>query len=80
MIHLNLQNYRHSGVEEEGGNKSTGDLQVGYGERETGERMRSFGRSRLRRREKQELIDKSAEIFTEGILQLLGSEKNPSDT
>ena len=56
-----------------------GDLHVGYGERETGERMRGFGRSRLRLRKQKELVDEGAEIFTDGLLQLLSSQDNPSD-
>ena len=55
------------------------DLHVGDGEGETGERMRGFGRSWLRRREEQELVDKGAEIFTDGLLQLLSSQEDPGD-
>lgn len=55
------------------------DLHVGDGEGETGERMRSFGRSRLRRRKQEELVDKGAEIFTDGFLELLSSQEDPGD-
>ncbi|KAH0891545.1 hypothetical protein HID58_053974 [Brassica napus] len=42
-----------------------GDLQVGDGEGETGERVRGFGRSRRRRGKEQELLDEGAEVFAD---------------
>lgn len=75
-----IKNHKHIWSRRRKGKKVNGDSHVGNGKSETGERMRSFGRSRLRRRKEQEFIDKSAEIFTDGLLKLLGNHKNPSET
>lgn len=56
-----------------GGERVCGDLQVGDGEGETGERVRGFGRSRRRRGKEQELLGEGAEVFADGFLQLLSS-------
>ena len=49
----------------------SGDLQVGDGEGESSEGMRSFGRRRLRGRKQKKLLDEGTEVFTNSLLQLL---------
>lgn len=53
-------------------------LQVGERESEGGERMRSFGRSGLRRRKELKLVEESAEILSDGLLELSGDENYSS--
>lgn len=56
-------------------------IQVRDGEVEGSERVRSFGRSRLRRRKKQKLVDESTKVLLDWtLLELSGHEEDSSQT
>ncbi|KAH0934349.1 LOW QUALITY PROTEIN: hypothetical protein HID58_011466 [Brassica napus] len=67
ILHLNPPNLGLTlyGVREEGGKRVCGDLQVGDGEGESGERVRGFGRRRRRRGKEQELVDEGAQVLAD---------------
>lgn len=55
-------------------------VHVRNGESEGGEGMRSFGRSRLGRREELKPLDEGAKVFSDSLLQLPSHYQNSGQT